>query len=67
MLGPVAQLVASLIADPGVVSSYPAQPHTFVEIDHKILSMVILLFPLFQEGLLSFTSKSVLMKYWLTA
>ena len=34
---------ASLTADPGVASSIPAQPHTFVEIDHEIISMVILL------------------------
>ena len=37
---------------------------TFVEIDHEIISMVILL-P--QEGLLSVTSESVFRKYWLTA
>ena len=46
--GPVAQLVtylatdASLTADPGVMSSIPAQSHTFVEIDHEIISTVIL-------------------------
>ena len=34
---------ASLTADPGVVSLILAQPHTFVEIDHDIISMVILL------------------------
>ena len=34
---------ASLIADPGVASSIPARFHTFVEIDHGIISMVILL------------------------
>ena len=33
----------SLTADPGVASSIPARPHTFVEIDHEILSTVILL------------------------
>ena len=42
----------SLIADPGVVSSIPARPHTFVEIDHEIFCTVILLFLLIQEGLL---------------
>ena len=36
-MGPVAQLVASKITDPGVVSLIPAQPHTSVEIDHEIL------------------------------
>ena len=30
-------------ADPGVVSSRPARFHTFVEIDHEIISMAILL------------------------
>ena len=47
--GRVAQLVtclatdASLTADPGVASSIPARSHTFVEIDHEIISTVILL------------------------
>ena len=45
----IAQLVTclatdgSLIADPGVASLIPARSHTFVEIDHEIISMVILL------------------------
>ena len=34
---------ASLIADPGVESLIPARSHTFVEIDHEIISTVILL------------------------
>ena len=34
---------ASLIADPGVASSILARFHTFVEIDHGIISTVILL------------------------
>ena len=29
---------ASLTADPGVASLIPAQSHTFVEIDHEIIS-----------------------------
>ena len=47
--GRVAQLVTclatdvSLTADPGVASSIPARSHTFVEIDHEIISTVILL------------------------
>ena len=47
--GRVAQLVtclttdASLTADPGVMTSIPAWSHTFVEIDHEIISSVILL------------------------
>ena len=45
----VAQLVtclatdACLTADPGVASSIPVRSHTFVEIDHEMISMVILL------------------------
>ena len=34
---------ASLTSDPGVASSIPARSHTFVEIYHEIISMVILL------------------------
>ena len=34
---------ACLTADPGVSSSIPARSHTFVEIYHEIISMVILL------------------------
>ena len=34
---------ASLTPDPGVASSIPARSHTFVEIDHEIISTVILL------------------------
>ena len=45
--GPVAQLVASTnAADPGFLSSIPARPHTFLEIDSEIFSMVILLLSL---------------------
>ena len=57
-LGRVAQSVtcpttdASLTADPGAASSIPAQSHTFVEIDHEIISTVILLpsTELFKKG-----------------
>ena len=34
---------SSLIVDPWVPSSIPARSHTFVEIDHEIISTVILL------------------------
>ena len=34
---------ACLIADPGVASSIPARYHTLVEIDHEMISTVILL------------------------
>ena len=33
-------------ADPGVASSIPVRSHTFVEIDHEIISTVILPLPL---------------------
>ena len=47
--GSVAQSVTcptadtSLTADPGVASSIPVWAHTFAEIDHEIISTVILL------------------------
>ena len=34
---------ACLTADPGVASSTPAPSHTFVAIDHEIISTIILL------------------------
>ena len=46
--GRLAQLVtclatdACLTADPGVASSIPARSHTFVKIDHEMISTVIL-------------------------
>ena len=49
MPGRVAQSVTCLAtdvcltADPGVARSIPVQSHTFVEIDHEIISTVILL------------------------
>ena len=56
------QSVMRLTADPGVASLFPAP--TFVEIDREIISTVILLLQLIQEGFLSFTSKSMCTKYW---
>ena len=43
---------ACLTADPGIVSSIPVRYHTFVEIDHEIISTVILLpsADLFKKG-----------------
>ena len=41
--------------------------HTFVEIDHEIFSLFILLLPLIQEGLFSVISESMFTEYWLTA
>ena len=51
------------IADPGVVSLITASSHTFVEIYHEIISTVILLLLLVQEGLLSVTSDSMCSEY----
>ena len=66
--GPLAQLVASVIADPGLVSLILARSHTLVENDHEIIfSMVILLLWLIQEGSVSVTSNSMCTKYWLSA
>ena len=48
--GLIGQLVTSLTADPGGVSSILARSHTFVENKHDIISMVILLLPLIQEN-----------------
>ena len=61
--GPIAQSGASPTAYQGVASSIPAWSHTIVEIDHEIISMVILLLPRIQEGLLSVTSESMCTKY----
>ena len=56
---------SDLSADPGLQSLIQARSHTFMEIDHEIISTVILL-PLIQEGLLPVTSESMCMKYWFT-
>ena len=48
LLSTKTQSMACLIADPRLMSSVPARSHTFVEIDNKIISTVILL-PLIQE------------------
>ena len=63
MPGPVAQQVVSLVADQGVISLIPVQPHSFVEIDHEIFSTDILLV-LIPEGLLSVTNRSWCTEYW---
>ena len=57
------QSVGSPTADPGITSSIPARSHTFLEIHHEIISMVILLLWLILEGLLSVTSESLCTKY----
>ena len=64
--GSILQLVASPPADPGVTSLILVQSHTSIGIDHEIISIVILLLLLIQEGLLSVTSESTYRKYLLT-
>ena len=41
--GHVAQSITCLTAEVRVMSLIPARSHTFLEIDHEIISMVILL------------------------
>ena len=41
--GSIAQSIMCLTAGPGVASSIPARSHTFVVIDHEIISTAILL------------------------
>ena len=41
---------ASLTADPGVAGSNPVRSHTFVEIDHEIISTIISFLPLNHSG-----------------
>ena len=65
-LGLLVQSVMRLAADPGVLCFIPAQSYTFVVINHEIISTVILLLPLIQEGLLSVTSESMCTNYCLT-
>ena len=52
---------ACLTADPGLASSIPARFYTFLQIDHEIITTVILL------SSAEFISKSMCTKYWLTA
>ena len=59
----MAQSVANPTAETGVTSSIPARSHTFVEIDREIMSTVIFLLLLIQEGLFSVTSESMCTKY----
>ena len=65
--GRVAQSVTCLATDvcltaiQGVASSIPARSHTFVEIDHELISTVILLpsADLFKKGFVSYKRKYV--------
>ena len=56
-----------MTADLGFVGSIVACSHNFVELDHEIISMVILLLLLIQEELLSVTKESMCTKFWLMA
>ena len=46
---------------------FKSTSHTLEEIDHEIISTDILLLPLIHKELVSVTSESMCMKYWLTA
>ena len=50
---------ACLTADPGVACSIPARYHTFVEIDHEIISTVILLLIYLRRVVVSYKRKYV--------
>ena len=65
--GLVAQSVTSMTIEPGVTSLILARSHTFVEIDHEMISTAVLLLLLIQEVLLSVTRQNMCTKYWLTA
>ena len=66
--GPIAQLLVRPTADPGIGSLILARSHTSVEIDHEIISTVIIVLEApSTEGLLSVTSYSMYTKYWLMA
>ena len=55
----------SLTADPGVGSLILARSHTYVEIDHEIISVYDDSPRLIQEGWLSVTSENMCIKFWL--
>ena len=59
-------LVASVTADPRVVSLISVQSHTYIEIDNEIISKSILFLPLIQEGL-SVATESMCTKDWLSS
>ena len=59
-----AQSGMCLTADPGVGTLIPAQSHTFVEIDHEIISTAILLPSADSRRLLPVTSQSMCTKDW---
>ena len=59
LLSRVAQSVTCLTADPGVASLTPAWCHTFVEIDHEIISTTILLPSADSRRVVSFKGKYV--------
>ena len=64
---PIVQSIVSLTADPGVTSRSRPCLILLWRLIMKIISTVILLLPLIQEGLLSVTSESMCTRYWLTA
>ena len=73
--GRIAQVITclatdvNLTADLGVASLISARSHTFVEIDHEIISTVTLLPSVesFKKGCCQLTRESICMKYGLIA
>ena len=57
--GPEGQSVGSLNVDPEAMSLILACSHTFVEFDHEIISTVILLLLLIQQGLCQLQAKGM--------
>ena len=57
--GPIVKSIVSLTADPEVASLIPTQYHTFMELDHKVISMGILLLHLIHEGYVVVSYKCV--------
>ena len=57
--GPVVKSIVCLTADPEVASLIPTQYHTFMELDHKVISMGILLLHLIHEGYVVVSYKCV--------
>ena len=64
--GGVTQSVTCLTADPEVTSLFQARSYTFVEIDHEIISTVILLPSADARRVAAVTSEGMCTKYWLT-
>ena len=65
--GPIAQSVVRPTADPGLVSFITAWSHTFIEIDHNIISSLSPPSADSRRDAVSYKSESMCMKLLLTA